>query len=151
MSEMTSRLVALAAIVGLQTATHAAPGYTFIKLVDHVDGNYSQRSFSCASINESGDVAFKASRSAPDGLSTWDVIARVSRTGVITTIVEDPDKTQFQFFGNTVSINDSGQTSFGAFRSNDDPRDHSRGRDLTGDDRLHRGSVRRVRLRYSAQ
>ena len=38
---------------------------------------------------------------------------------MITTIVEDPDKTQFQFFGNTVSINDSGQTSFGAFLSDD--------------------------------
>ena len=119
MSSMLPRIVALVAVVGLQTAAHAASGYTFIKLVDHVDGNYNQRSFSCASINESGDVAFKASRSAPDGLSFWDVIARVSRTGVITTIVEDPDKTQFQFFGNTVSINDSGQTSFGAFLSND--------------------------------
>lgn len=120
MSKMISRIVALAAVVALQTAVHAAGGYNFTKLVDHVDGNFSPRSFTCASINETGDVAFKASRSAPDGLSSWDVIARVSRAGVITTIVEDPDKTQFQFFGNFVSINDSGQTSFGAFLSNDD-------------------------------
>ena len=120
MSQMVSRIVALALVVavGLQTAVHAAGGYNFIKLVDHIDDNYSPRSFTCASINEAGDVAFKASRSAPDGLSFWDVIARVSRTGAITTIVEDPDKAQFQFFGNTVSINDSGQTSFGAFLSN---------------------------------
>ena len=120
MSQMVSRIVALALVVavGLQTAAHAAGGYNFIKLVDHIDDNYSPRSFTCASINEAGDVAFKASRSAPDGLSFWDVIARVSRTGAITTIVEDPDKAQFQFFGNTVSINDSGQTSFGAFLSN---------------------------------
>lgn len=120
MSKMLSRIVALAAVVGLQTAAHAAGGYNFTKLVDHVDDNYNARSFTCASINETGDVAFKASRSAPDGLNFWDVIARVSRTGEITTIVEDPDRTQFQFFGNTVSINDSGQTSFGAFLSNDD-------------------------------
>jgi hypothetical protein len=120
MSKMISRFIALAAVVAVQTAAHAAPGYNFIKLVDHVDDNYSPRSFTCASINETGDVAFKASRSAEDGLSSWDVIARVSRTGVIATIVEDPDKTQFQFFSNFVSINDSGQTSFGAFLSNDD-------------------------------
>ena len=119
MSKMISRIAALLSVVGLQTAAHAA-GYQFTKLVDHVDDNFSARSFTCASINETGDVAFKASRSAADGLNFWDVIARVSRTGVITTIVEDPDKTQFQFFGNFVSINDSGQTSFGAFLSNDE-------------------------------
>jgi len=101
-------------------SVQAAPGYNFIKLVDHVDDNFSPRSFTCASINDTGDVAFKGSRSSPDGLNSWEVVARVSRTGVITTIVEDPDKTQFQFFGNTVSINDSGQTSFGAFLSNGD-------------------------------
>ena len=122
MSKRMSRIVALAlvVVVGLQGVAQAAGRYDFIKLVDHVDDNYSPRSFTCASINEAGDVAFKASRSAPDGLSSWDVIARVSRTGVITTIVEDPNKTQFQFFSNVVSINDSGQTSFGAFLSNDD-------------------------------
>ncbi len=122
MSKMMSRITALVlvALVGLQPVAQAAGHYDFIKLVDHVDDNYSPRSFTCASINEAGDVAFKASRSAPDGLSFWDVVGRVSRTGVITTIVEDPNRTQFQFFGNTVSINDSGQTSFGAFLSNDE-------------------------------
>jgi hypothetical protein len=120
MSKMIVHILALAAVVGLQTAAHAASGYRFTKLVDHVDDNYSPRSFTCASINETGDVAFKASRSAPDGLDSWDVIARVSRDGVITTIVEDPNKTQFQFFGNFVSINDAAQASFGAFLSNDD-------------------------------
>jgi len=122
MSTMMSRSLAvgLAMVVALQPVAHAASGYDFIKLVDHVDDNYNARSFTCASINEAGDVAFKASRTAPDGLNFWDVIARVDRTGVITTIVEDPNKTQFQFFSNFVSINDAGQTSFGAFLSNDD-------------------------------
>ena len=120
MSKMISRIVVLAAVVALQTTAHAASSYTFIKLVDHVDDNFSPRSITCASINETGDVAFKASRSAEDGLSSWDVIASVNRTGVITTIVEDPEKTQFQFFSHFVSINDSGQTSFGAFLSDDE-------------------------------
>jgi hypothetical protein len=121
MSKTLSRKISLAlvAIMALQPAVQAA-GYDFIKLVDQVDDNYSPRSFGCPSINEAGDVAFKASRSAPDGLNFWDVIARVSRTGVITTIVEDPNHTQFQFFSNFVSINDMGQTSFGAFLSNDE-------------------------------
>jgi hypothetical protein len=63
---------------------------------------------------------FKGTRSAPDGLSSWDVIARVNRAGVITTIAEDPASTQFQFFSHFVSINDSSQTSFTAFLSSDD-------------------------------
>ena len=122
MSKTISRRVALALaiVMGLQTSAQAAAGYEFVKLVDHVEDNYSARNFTCASINNAGDVAFKASRSAPDGLSFWDVIARVSRTGAITTIVEDPNRTQFQFFSHFVSINDAGQTSFGAFLSNDE-------------------------------
>ncbi len=115
------RLVALLAVIGLTSAAHAAAGYNFTRLVDHVDDNFSPRTLTCASINDSGDVAFKGTRSAPDGLSSWDVIARVNRAGVITIIAEDPAKTQFQFFGsNVVSINDAGQTSFTAFLSNDD-------------------------------
>ena len=120
MSGTISRLVALLAVGGLATAAHAGPGYVFTKLVDHVDDDFSPRSLHCASINSSGDVAFKGTRSAPDGLSSWDVIARVNRGGVITTIVEDPERTQFQFFSDFVSFNDSGEISFGAFLSGDE-------------------------------
>jgi hypothetical protein len=119
MSGTISRLAALLAVSGLTTAAHAA-GYNFTRLVDHVDDNFSPRTLTCASINSSGDVAFKGSRSAPDGLSSWDVIARVNRAGVITTIAEDPAGTQFQFFSNFVSINDSTQTAFTAFLSSGD-------------------------------
>lgn len=101
----------------LQATAHAGSGYDFVKLVDHVEDNFSPRSLTCASINETGDVAFKATRSAPDGLSSWDVIARVDRAGVITPLVEDPAKAQFQFFSHFVSLNDSGQVSFGALLS----------------------------------
>ena len=121
MSRARLRVVALFAAVALAASgAHAAPGYTFTRLVDHVDDNFSPRSLTCASINASGDVAFKGTRSAPDGLSSWDVIARVNREGVITTIAEDPERTRFQFFSNFVSINDSGDTSFAAFQSNDE-------------------------------
>jgi hypothetical protein len=115
-----SRLVALFAAGGLATAAHAAPGYDFTRLVDHVDDDFGPRTLTCASLNASGEVAFKGTRSAPDGLSSWDVIARVNRAGVITTIAEDPARAQFQFFSHFVSINDSGETSFAAFLSNDD-------------------------------
>jgi hypothetical protein len=120
MSNTISRLVALLAVISLTSAAHAGSGYNFTRLVDHVDDNFSPRTLTCASINEAGEVAFKGTRSAPDGLSSWDVIARVNREGVITTIAEDPAKTQFQFFSHFVSLNDSGEISFTAFLSNDD-------------------------------
>jgi hypothetical protein len=120
MSNTILRLVALLAVIGFTSAAHAGSGYNFTRLVDHVDENFSPRTLTCASINEAGEVAFKGTRSAPDGLSSWDVIARVNREGVITTIAEDPEKTQFQFFSHFVSINDSGATSFTAFLSNGD-------------------------------
>jgi hypothetical protein len=119
MSNTISRLVALLVVIALPSAAQAGAGYDFTRLADNVDDNFSPRSLTCASINESGDVAFKGTRSAPDGLSSWDVIARVNREGVITTVAEDPTRTRFQFFSNFVSINDTSQTSFGAFLSND--------------------------------
>jgi hypothetical protein len=114
------RLVALLAVVRFTGAVHAGDGYNFTRLADHVEDNFGPRTLTCASINESGEVAFKATRSAPDGLSSWDVIARVNRAGVITIIAEDPTREQFQFFSQFVSINDAGQTAFTAFLSDGD-------------------------------
>jgi hypothetical protein len=110
----------LVAVLAFQASAYAGAGYNFVKLVDHAEDDFGPRTLTCASLNESGDVAFKATRSAPDGLSSWDVIGRVNRAGVITTIAEDPTKAQFQFFSTFVSLNDSGQVSFGAFLSNND-------------------------------
>src|SRR5262245_3429773 len=117
MSNSILRSTVLLALVHLAATTHAGGSYTFTKLVDHVDGNFGPRTLTSASINAGGNVAFKVTRSSPDGLSSWDVIARVDRTGALTTIVEDPERLQFQFFSNFVSINDSGQISFTAFLS----------------------------------
>ena len=115
-----SRFALLLVVLASATAAHAGPGYTFTKLADHADDNFNVRTLTCASVNESGDVAFKGTRSSPDGLSSWDVIARVNRAGQITIIAEDPTKAQFQFFSHFVSINDSGQTAFTAFLSSGD-------------------------------
>src|SRR5262245_37194825 len=115
-----SRFIMLIVVLASATAAHAGPGYNFTKLADHADDNFNVRTLTCASVNGSGDVAFKGTRSSPDGLSSWDVIARVNRAGEITTIAEDPDRAQFQFFSNFVSINESGEVSFTAFLSNDD-------------------------------
>ena len=120
MSHNSSWLVAFLAVVGLAGAAHAGPGYRFTRLVDNVDDDFGPRTLTCASVNEAGEVAFKGTRSAPDGLSSWDVIAVVDRAGVITTIAEDPTREQFQFFSHFVSINDLGQTSFGASLSSDE-------------------------------
>ena len=152
MSRARLRVVALFAAVALAASgAHAAPGYTFTRLVDHVDDNFSPRSLTCASINESGDVAFKGTRSAPDGLSSWDVIARVNRAGVITTIAEDPARTQFQFFSHFVSINDSGETSFAAFLSNDDIAIFRADGTSLATIASTAGAVQLVRFRYLAQ
>jgi hypothetical protein len=118
MSKSYSLSLALLAVTVLASAPHAAERYSFTRLVDHVNDNFSPRSFTSASINAAGQVAFKGTRAAPDGLNSWDVIARVDRTGVITTIAEDPDRARFQFFSNFVSINDSGEVAFTAVLSN---------------------------------
>ena len=110
--------LALLAATALTTTTHAGQRYSFTRLVDHVDDDFGPRTLTCASINAAGDVAFKGTRSAPDGLSSWDVIALVDQTGAITTIVEDPDRIRFQFFSHFVSINDSGEIAFTAVLSN---------------------------------
>jgi hypothetical protein len=110
--------LALLTFTALTSTADAGQRYSFTRLVDHADDNFSPRTFTSASINAAGDVAFKGTRLAPDGLSSWDVIALVDRTGTITTIVEDPDRIRFQFFSNFVSINDSGEIAFTAALSN---------------------------------
>src|SRR5262245_54821581 len=116
----TMRRLTLLAMLASTTAAHAAPGYPVTRPRHYAGGNFGPAPPPWASDHASGDVAFKGTRSAPDGLSSWDVIARVNGAGEITIIAEDPDKAQFQFFSNFVSINDSGQVAFGAFLSSGD-------------------------------
>ena len=52
--------LALLTLTALTSTTHAAQRYSFTRLVDHVDDNFSPRTITSASINAAGDVAFDA-------------------------------------------------------------------------------------------
>ncbi|MGI8910491.1 MAG: DUF7453 family protein [Rubrobacteraceae bacterium] len=97
----------------------AAPAYTeardyeFTKVADSAEDGFDPFSFGCASINDRGDIAFRAGRLAPDGFNTIPGIYRVNAVdGSLTTIVEN--QKQFQTIGFNPSMNDLGQVSFAA-------------------------------------
>lgn len=91
-------LAALALITSLASPAQARE-YQFTRVADSVADNFN--SFTCASINKHGDVAFKASRTAADGFNFFDGIYRRNANGTLTTIVEDPNRVQFGSLGNS--------------------------------------------------
>lgn len=97
----------------LAAAAQAAP-HTFTKVADSARDNFNPFSFTCASINNRGDVAFKAGRTSSDGLNSFDGIYRANANGTLTTIVEDPARKRFGFFSNSPSMNNLGDVSFAA-------------------------------------
>jgi hypothetical protein len=109
-------IAVLAALTALSVL--AAPAfaqvYTFTKVADSARDDFNPNSFTCASINDRGDVAFRAGRTSADGLNSFDGIYRANRDGSITTIVEDPRRKRFGFLGNFPSMNDLGEVSFAA-------------------------------------
>src|SRR5262245_44346245 len=112
MKRKTAVFVALLSI--LTEPAYAAKSYTFTKVVDNIRDNFNVNSFTCASLNNHGDVAFKATRTASDGANFFDGIYRANADGTLTTIVEDPDRTTFGFLSNDLSMNNSGDVSFAA-------------------------------------
>lgn len=92
----------------------AGAGYRFTKVVDSARDDFDPNNFACASINNRGDIAFRAGRTTPDGLNSFDGIYRANADGSLTTIAEDPDRERFGFLGRNPSMNDSGQVSFAA-------------------------------------
>ncbi len=108
----------LALMLGMATPAQAAGRYTFTKVADSVRDDFNPNSFTCASINNRGDIAFKAGRTSADGLNSFDGIYRANADGGITTIAEDPDRTRFGFLGNNPSMNDLGEVSFAANLAN---------------------------------
>jgi hypothetical protein len=104
-------LASLALLAVLAAPTHAAQ-YRFTKVADSARDNFNPNSFTCASINNRRDIAFRAGRT--DGLNSFDGIYRANADGSLTTIAEDPDRTRFGFLGNFPSINDLGDVSFAA-------------------------------------
>jgi hypothetical protein len=89
-----------------------AQSYTFTRVADSTEDGFAPFSFGCSSINNRGDIAFRAGRTAPDGFNTIPGIYRANAGGGLTTIVED-DK-RFVTIGNNPSMNDLGQVSFAA-------------------------------------
>src|SRR5215216_6385564 len=106
-------LVALALLLGPAATARAAP-FTFTNVADSVRDDFNPNSFTCASLNNRGDVAFRAGRTSPDGLNSFDGIYRANAGGTLTTIAEDPNRTKFGFLGNNPSMNDVGEVSFAA-------------------------------------
>lgn len=112
-------VVAVAAALTALSAIALAPpayaqGYTFTKVVDSARDGFDPNNFTCASINNGGDIAFRAGRTSADGLNSFDGIYRANADGTLTTIVEDPARKRFGFIGNFPSINDLGEVSFAA-------------------------------------
>ena len=124
-------LALLAALsVALAPAAHAqSQDYSFTKVADSAADGFDPNSFGCASINDPGDIAFRAGRLAPDGFNTTDGIYRANAGGGITTIVEDAKR--YDFLGRNPSMNDLGQVSFAA-------------RLASGDEAILRGDGKRL-------
>ncbi len=104
---------AVALVLASAMAAHAAQ-HTFTNVADSVRDNFNPNSFTCSSLNNRGDIAFRAGRTSPDGLNSFDGIYRANADGTLTTIAEDPDRTKFGFLGNNPSMNDLGDVSFAA-------------------------------------
>ena len=83
--------VALALGLVSAAAAHAA-AYTFTNVADSVRDDFNPNSFACSSLNNRGEVAFKAGRTSPDGLNSFDGIYRAGEVGnnAVPGSVEDP-------------------------------------------------------------
>jgi hypothetical protein len=102
-------LASLALLSALAAPAHAAKKYVFTKVADSVADDFNPNSFTCASINTRGDVAFRAARRPSE-----DGIHRADASGGLTTIAEATPGSGFGFFKGSVSMNDSGEVSFWA-------------------------------------
>jgi hypothetical protein len=107
-------VLAALTVLGMLAGPAYAQGYTFTKVADSVRDDFDPNNFTCASINDRGDIAFRAGRTSEDGLNSFDGIYRASAEGGLTTIAEDPNRERFGFLGNNPSMNDLGQVSFAA-------------------------------------
>jgi hypothetical protein len=89
-------LAALALVAALPAPAHAAP-YRFTKVADSLSDGFHPFSFGCSSINNRGEIAFRAGRPAADGFNITEGIYRADVGGGLTTIVED--ERRFDFIG----------------------------------------------------
>jgi hypothetical protein len=110
----TSSILATLVLFLVLASPAYAKQYTFTNVADSIRDNFNPNSFACSSINNPGDIAFKAGRTSSDGLNSFDGIYRANADGTLTTIAEDPDRVRFGFLGNNPSMNDLGEVSFAA-------------------------------------
>ena len=89
-----------------------APRYTFTKVADSTEDDLDANSFECSSINDRGDVAFKAGRLSANGFNTIDGVYRANAGGGLTTIVQSAKR--YDSIGNNPSMNDRGWVSIAA-------------------------------------
>ena len=100
-------------LIGAAASPAVAQEYDFVKVADSVRDGLDPFSFGCSSVNDRGDVAFRAGRPAADGFNVVDGIYRADATGgPLVTIVEDAKR--FDFVGRNPSMNDLGEVSFAA-------------------------------------
>ena len=71
----------LTALATLAPPAHAQVAYTFTNVADSARDDFNPNAFTCASINNRGDIAFKAGRSSSDGLNSFDGIYRANADG----------------------------------------------------------------------
>jgi len=89
----------------------AAP-YTFENVADSTVSGFDPFAFGCASINNRGQVAFRAGRFAPDGFNTIPGIYRANTDGSLSVIADN--RRVYDFIGFNPSMNDFGVVSFAA-------------------------------------
>jgi hypothetical protein len=106
-------VLAAVGLIGVTASPAAAQEYSFVKVADSVQDGFDPFGFGCSSVNDRGDVAFRAGRVAEDGFNVTDGIYRVDASdGSLVTIVEDEKR--FDFVGRNPSMNDLGEVSFAA-------------------------------------
>ena len=89
-----------------------ASRYAFTKVADSAEDNLDAGSFECSSINDRGDVAFRAGRRSANGFNTVDGVYRANADGGLTTVAQNARR--FDFIGRNPSMNDQGWVSFAA-------------------------------------
>ncbi len=104
-------LMAVAPVLVAAAPAHAAT-YSFVNVADSAELNMDPFAFGCATINNSGQVAFRAGRFAPDGFNTIPGIYRANANGTVGIIAENGRR--FATIGFNPSMNDRGVVSFAA-------------------------------------
>lgn len=107
-----SRISLVILMMLFTVSVYGQQSYTFTRVADSIEDSFDPFSFGCSTINNRGDIAFKAGRLAPDGFNTIPGIYRINADGTLTTIAEDAKR--FVTIGFNPSMNDLGQVSFAA-------------------------------------